>query len=96
MKCFRLRVSASAVSPANPQAGHYTAPNPAPENVPVALAVRLDFNVLVFTALAAIASGILFGIAPAWQISRLDRYDTLKEGGRSGTAGKARQRLPGR
>ncbi len=65
----------------------------APENTTVALDVRMDLTVLLFTAVAAIAAGILFGIAPAWQISRLDRFDALKEGGRSGAAGLRRQRL---
>src|SRR4029077_4640458 len=65
----------------------------APETATVALDVRMDLTVLLFTAIAAIAAGILFGIAPAWQISRLDRFDALKEGGRSGAAGLRRQRL---
>ncbi len=65
----------------------------APENSSVVLDVRMDPTVLLFTALAAIASGILFGIAPAWQISRLDRFDALREGGRSGSAGLRRQKL---
>ena len=65
----------------------------APENATVALDVRMDPIVLLFTALAAIAAGILFGIAPAWQISRLDRFDALREGGRSGSAGLRRQKL---
>ena len=65
----------------------------APENSTVALDVRLDPTVLLFTAFAAIAAGILFGIAPAWQISRLDRFDALREGGRSGAAGLRRQKL---
>ncbi len=65
----------------------------APENSGVALDVHIDTAVLVFTALAAMASGLLFGIAPAWQISRLDRFEALKEGGRSGTSGLSRQRL---
>ncbi len=65
----------------------------APENSAVSLDVRIDTTVMAFTALAAILAGILFGIAPAWQISRLDRFDALKEGGRSGTAGLSRQRL---
>jgi predicted permease len=65
----------------------------APENSAVALDVRIDPTVLLFTALAAIAAGILFGIAPAWQISRLDRFDALREGGRSGSAGLRRQKL---
>ena len=65
----------------------------APENAPVALSVRIDGLVLLFTALMAIAAGVLFGAAPAWNASRIGRYDALKEGGRSGTAGQARQRL---
>ena len=65
----------------------------APENATVALDVRMDPQVLLFTAFAAIAAGILFGIAPAWQISRLDRFDALREGGRSGSAGLRRQSL---
>jgi len=65
----------------------------APENATVALDVRMDPQVLLFTAFAAIAAGILFGIAPAWQISRLDRFDALREGGRSGSAGLRRQGL---
>jgi predicted permease len=65
----------------------------APEGLPIAVGERIDGPVLLFTALAALAAGVLFGVAPAWQISRLDRYDLLKEGGRSNTAGRARQRL---
>jgi predicted permease len=64
----------------------------APDNATVALDVRMDTTVLLFTAVAAIAAGVLFGIAPAWQISRLDHFDGLKEGGRSSMAGLARQR----
>jgi predicted permease len=65
----------------------------APATVPIGLDVRLDPFVLFFTAGAAMAAGLLFGIAPAWQMSRLDRYEGLKEGGRAGTAGLARQRM---
>jgi predicted permease len=64
-----------------------------PENAAVALDVRMDSTVLIFTSLVAIASGILFGIAPAWQVSQVATFTTLKEGGRSGTAGLNRQRL---
>jgi len=55
--------------------------------------MRLDSPVLAFTAIAAVAAGILFAVAPAWQISRLDRYALLKEGGRANTAGVGRQHL---
>jgi predicted permease len=65
----------------------------APENAPVVLAVRMDATVLLFTAGAAIAAGLIFGVVPALQTARMDRYDALKEGGRSGTAGLRRQKL---
>ncbi len=65
----------------------------APENGAVALAVRMDATVLLFTAGAAIVAGLIFGIVPALQTARMDRYDALKEGGRSGTAGLHRQKL---
>ena len=65
----------------------------APEGLPVAVGVRMDRPILIFTILAAIAAGVLFGVAPAWQISRLDRYELLKEGGRANTGGLGRQHL---
>jgi predicted permease len=64
-----------------------------PEGLPVAIGVRLDFTVMAFTALVAVAAGILCGVAPAWQIACLDRYEFLKEGGRANTSGLGRQRL---
>ena len=65
----------------------------APEGLPLAVSVRMDAPVLAFAALAAVAAAVLFGIAPAWQISRLNRYELLKEGGRSNSAGRGRQRM---
>jgi putative ABC transport system permease protein len=65
----------------------------APQDAPVSLDVRLDATVLLFTILVAVAAGVLFALAPAWQMSRMARYDALKDGGRSATTGAARQRL---
>jgi putative ABC transport system permease protein len=49
--------------------------------------IQLDGRALAFTMAAALASGILAGLAPAWQNSRPNLTDSLKEGGRgaSGT-----------
>jgi predicted permease len=65
----------------------------APEGLPVAVTVRMDPLVLAFAAFAALAAAIFFGVVPAWHISRLDRYDILKEGSRANTAGLGRQQF---
>ena len=65
----------------------------APQDAPVSLDVRLDATVLLFTILVTVAAGVLFALAPAWQMSRMARYDALKDGSRSATTGAARQRL---
>jgi predicted permease len=65
----------------------------APEGLPVAVNVRLDAPVLAFAVLAAVVAGLIFGVAPAWQASRLNQFEQLKEGGRANSAGRARQQL---
>ncbi len=55
---------------------------------------RLNIPVLLFTIGATLLSGILFGSAPAWQASRQNIADVLKESGRS-IAGGGYRRLRG-
>jgi putative ABC transport system permease protein len=54
--------------------------------------VTLNIPVLLFTMAATMLAGVLFGCVPALQAARLNLSDTLKEGGRSGGAGKHRVR----
>jgi putative ABC transport system permease protein len=54
--------------------------------------VRLNLPVLLFTLGAAVLSGIIFGCVPAWQATRANLSETLKEGGRS-SVGAGRHRL---
>jgi putative ABC transport system permease protein len=54
--------------------------------------VRLSIPVLLFTFGATLIAGVLFGCVPAWQASRLELNETLKEGGRS-PSGSGRQNL---
>jgi predicted permease len=61
---------------------------------PRVMEARMDFRVLAFTLLVSVATGILFGLAPAFS-SRHVTHDALKEGGRGGTAGAGSQHLRG-
>ncbi|MGH9848206.1 MAG: FtsX-like permease family protein, partial [Blastocatellia bacterium] len=57
--------------------------------------VKVDWRVLLFAFGAAIGTGLLFGLAPAWQARRVDVNATLKEGGNKGGAASGRGRLGG-
>ena len=64
----------------------------APDGVPRLSQTRLDIPVLCFALVITVATGLLFGLLPAWQSARQALHQTLKEGGRS-TAGPGRERL---
>ena len=48
---------------------------------------------LAFAAVASILTGILFGVLPAWRMSRLDPSLALREGTRGMTSGRSQHRL---
>ncbi|HLJ76407.1 MAG TPA: ADOP family duplicated permease, partial [Acidobacteriaceae bacterium] len=52
--------------------------------------VQFDWRVLLFTLGISLATGILFGLAPAWQATRIADHGGLRE---SGGATASRQRL---
>lgn len=60
--------------------------------IPLALAptttIRLNASVLLFATAIAVCAGILFGLAPALQISTVSIADTLKQAGRGSMHGK--------
>jgi putative ABC transport system permease protein len=62
--------------------------------VPNEARINVNLNVLLFSAVVSVASGVLFGLAPALQSSRPDLGDTMKEAGRTlaGDSGGGRTR----
>jgi putative ABC transport system permease protein len=63
-----------------------------PKDFPRLQDVSVDFEVLCFTAAVSLITGVIFGFAPAWQVSRADVHEALKENAR-GPSGGLRNRL---
>ena len=53
--------------------------------LPLTIPFETDLRTLGFTAAISLATGILFGLAPALRATRVSLADTLKEAGRSGS-----------
>jgi len=67
-------------------------PKLAGENVPLE-AIGVNAPVLLFTLGLSLLTGIAMGMYPAWQSSRADLVDGLKDGGRAMTGSRGQQRF---
>jgi putative ABC transport system permease protein len=60
---------------------------------PAALArftsISMDARVLAFALGVSLLTGVVFGIIPAWSVARTDFVESIKEGGRTTTAGRS-------
>jgi putative ABC transport system permease protein len=64
-----------------------------PPWLPRAHGIRIDASVLAFTAVLSVVTGLVFGAVPAWQASKPDLVECLKESARGGALGFARHRF---
>jgi putative ABC transport system permease protein len=62
-------------------------------SLPNARVIDIDWRVLVFSLVVTIATGAVFGLAPAWAAAKNALSDALKEGALSTTAEAGRRRL---
>jgi putative ABC transport system permease protein len=53
--------------------------------LPIEADIRISIPVLFFTVGATVLSGLIFGCIPAWQATRVDLNEVLKQGGRTGS-----------
>ncbi len=64
-----------------------------PKEIPRAANIQLDTAVLIFTLAISFAAGIIFGLAPAFQATRIDLNSSLKASARGSIAGGQRARV---
>ena len=57
--------------------------------IPISFETHVDGTTLLFSMLLGVACGVIFGVVPAFQLSRIDAQQTL----RAGAAGQPRSRL---
>ena len=57
--------------------------------------INIDGRVIGFMLAITLATGLLFGLAPAWQSAKPDLNESLKEGGGKGAGSGGRHRLRG-
>ena len=63
-----------------------------PDDLPLSESIALDARVLAFTFGVALLTGIVFGLIPAWQTTRLDTRGVLGSSGSRTTGGRSRLR----
>ena len=56
-------------------------------SIPLLQSVHIDAGALTFTLVAALATGLLFGMVPALQVSRWDVHESLKDASRGSSEG---------
>jgi predicted permease len=64
-------------------------------SIPLLVNIRTDGTVLAFCLLAAMLTGVVFGLAPALQVPANTLHDVLKDTARGSTAGKSRNWIRG-
>ena len=64
-----------------------------PSSIPSVQAIGVDVTAVAFTAALCCVVGILFGIAPAWEGSRANASEALKEGSRGSSGALGRHRV---
>src|SRR6185437_12685457 len=87
MESLVLSVSGGILGLGLAAASVETGKNLLPESLPRINEVSLNWQVIAFALLLAVVTGVLCALAPAFAALRTSMNNTLKEGGRTGSAG---------
>jgi predicted permease len=63
-----------------------------PESLPHLNDISINWGLLAFAIVVSVAAGTIFGLAPAWLMSRTDLTGTLRQEGRSSSGSRGRSR----
>ena len=61
--------------------------------IPPGIDITIDWRVIAFAGALSLATGVIFGAAPAWQLSRLDLLAVMKAGDQRSEGGGAGTRI---
>ena len=64
-----------------------------PDTLPSMFSAGVDGRVVAFSVVLSIATGIVFGLVPALDTARANVHDSLKDGGRAASSGRASERV---
>jgi putative ABC transport system permease protein len=64
-----------------------------PESLPRLNDISISWGVLAFAIVVSLAAGTIFGLAPAWLMSRPNLTETLRQEGRGSSGSRQRSRL---
>jgi len=88
-----MAAAGGALGVALAAAGHGALLSLSPSDLPRAKEIGLDARVLGFTGMISLACGFIFGLAPAWELSRINLNEQMKAGGRGSAGSMAHQRV---
>jgi len=63
-----------------------------PESLPHLNEISIHWGVLVFALAISLVAGVVFGLAPAWLMSRFDLIGTIRQDGRGSSGSRERSR----
>ena len=61
-----------------------------PTNISPTKGIQIDSTVFGFTIILSLFTGLVFGVVPAWQTTRSELNESLKDGGRGSSVGRGR------